>query len=205
MIRRTRFPRHAGDVLTALRIAATPIFVYLVWTAPRSIFAGWIAVVLFAGIAASDFFDGRMARRANAASQAGRLLDHGADIFFVLAALGTYVALNLVPWWVPGAIAASFGTYAYGSWRARAPAGPAHLIPSRIGHRGGILNYVLIGVLVCNDSAALRLLSPQVLFLLYVLVPLYSGAAIVQRWRGTRTPAADVAAADSSLGPREPV
>lgn len=189
-----RFPRHLGDVLTLLRIVGTPLFVVLVAHAPRDAALGWAAGALFAVIAASDFFDGRFARRAGGVGPYGRVLDHGADIAFVLAALITYVGLEIAPWWVPASIAASFGTYAYDSWFSSAghrPASPSN----RIGHIGGVLNYVLIGVLVFNNSAAVQLIPRELLWLLFACVPLYSGAAIVQRWR--RVPVN--ASADSQL------
>jgi phosphatidylglycerophosphate synthase len=176
------FPRHAGDVLTALRLAGTPLFVALVWRAPHHAGAGWLAAGVFYAIAASDFFDGRLARRAGETSAIGRVLDHGADILFILSALTSYVTLGVVPWWVPAAIAASFVTYVYDSARGNAAAAP-QLRPSRIGHLGGWLNYVLVGVVVCNESTGLRVLPQPLLTVLYALVPLYSGAAIAERVR----------------------
>jgi len=177
-LRRSGFPRHAGDVLTSLRLGLTPVFVLLVmWSGPRDAAAGWMAVAVFASVAASDFFDGRLARRVGNPGLGGRVLDHGADILFVLSALLSYVARGLAPWWVPASIAAAFATYALGSWSD----GDHPLRPSRIGHTGGVLNYGLIGVLVCNDTAGLWLLPRELLTGLFLLVPLYSGAAIVER------------------------
>ncbi len=183
---RPGFPRHAGDVLTLLRIGLTPAFVLLVLRGDGGGAAAWLAVAVFAVIAASDFFDGRLARRAGKPRSSGRVLDHGADIFFLLSALASYVALRQTPWWVPAAVAASFATYALSSWAdAERP-----LRPSRLGHIGGVLNYVLVGVLVCNDTAALRLLPPEVLTVLYLAVPVYCGGAIVERvrWRAPLLP-----------------
>jgi len=174
------FPRHAGDVLTLFRIGLTPVFVALVmWSGPRGAAGGWTAVGVFASVAASDFFDGRLARRAGNPGLGGRVLDHGADILFILSALLSYVALGLAPWWVPASVAVAFATYALGAWND----GERPLRPSRIGHTGGVLNYVLIGVLVCNDTAGLWLLPNELLTGLFLLVPLYSSAAIVERLR----------------------
>jgi phosphatidylglycerophosphate synthase len=61
------------------------------------------------------------------------------------------------------------------------PAAGPTLIGSRIGHLGGVCNYVLVGVLVCNDSARIHWLSPAFLSLLFWLVPLYSGGAVLAR------------------------
>ena len=197
--RRRGFPRHAGDVLTVLRIVTTPVFVSLVVNARHSVVAGESAGALFPLIAATDFFDGRLARRAGGVSPRGRALDHGADIVFVLSALATYAALGIVPWWVPAAIVAAFASYAYDAWRATTGHRPADRVASRIGHLGGVLNWVLIGVLVYNTSAGIDWLSSQVLSVFYAIVPLYSGAAIAQRWRTSESVGSGVRR-DSSSG-----
>jgi len=135
--------------------------------------------MVFAVAAASDVVDGRLARRAGTASAAGRFFDHLADIGFILVALSAYVRLGLAPWWVPASIAASFAFYFVDSLR-RTPRAPS-LIGSRLGHWGGVANYVLIGVLVFNHSAGLEVLPPAVMMLLFLLVPLYSFGAIAAR------------------------
>jgi phosphatidylglycerophosphate synthase len=174
-----RFGPHAANTLTAGRVLLTPVFVALIAAAPTTRVLGWVAVVVFAAIAASDVLDGRLARHWDAASVRGRTFDHLADIAFILAALWTYMRLELVPWWVPAAIATSFGFYVIDSWSR--PLARGSLIGSRVGHVGGVCNYVLIGVLVCNDSAAIHALSEGTLYFLFCLVPVYSGLAMVMR------------------------
>ncbi|MBI4518146.1 MAG: glycosyltransferase family 39 protein [Deltaproteobacteria bacterium] len=180
MAARCRLWHHAGDALTSLRVVVTPLFAVLAWRAPGAAGARWGALLLFFIIAASDLLDGHLARRAGATSIRGRVLDHGADILFVLTALATYVARGVTPWWVPAAVAAAFGVYAGDFWLSQTRNWPAPAGRSRIGHRGGVLNYALIGVLVCNDSVAAGLLPGEVLGVLHALVPIYSGAAIVE-------------------------
>jgi CDP-diacylglycerol--glycerol-3-phosphate 3-phosphatidyltransferase len=140
---------------------------------------GWFAGLLFAVAAGSDVLDGPLARRAGAASNAGRFFDHFADIGFILIALSTYVALGVAPWWVPASIALSFGFYVTDSLRrsSRAPS----LIGSRLGHFGGIANYVLIGVLVFNHSAGIGWLPGWLMMMLFALVPIYSLGAMAAR------------------------
>ncbi|HXQ23645.1 MAG TPA: CDP-alcohol phosphatidyltransferase family protein [Candidatus Acidoferrales bacterium] len=175
-----RFGPHAANLLTALRVVLTPVFVAAVLRADVARADGGLAVVCFAVVAASDVYDGRVARRWGSASDAGRMFDHLADIGFLLAALSAYARLGIAPWWVPAAVGASFGYYVIDS-RWRAPAGVPNLIGSRIGHLGGVSNYVLVGILVCNNTAAAHLLSPATLERLYWLVPLYSAAAVAGR------------------------
>ena len=182
-----RLGPHAANTLTATRVLLTPVFVALICTAPGTPALGWLAVVVFAASAASDVVDGRLARRWGSASTGGRTFDHLADICFILAALWTYTHLGLAPWWVPAAIAASFAFYIIDSWSR--PTARGSLIGSRVGHIGGVCNYVLIGVLVCNDSAAIGALSDSTLHVLFCLVPIYSGLAMVTRLSARSVPA----------------
>jgi phosphatidylglycerophosphate synthase len=169
---------YAANLLTALRLLLTPLFVVLVLAAQHSRAWGVLAVIAFAVAAASDVWDGRVARRFGSASSSGRVFDHIADIGFVLAALSTYVALGTAPWWVPAAVAVAFGWYAVSVW-ILPQNGRANPVGSRIGHLGGVCNYVLIGILVCNNSAGIQLLSAAVLYWFFLLVPIYSGLAIL--------------------------
>ena len=193
-----RWGPHAANLLTATRVLLTPFFVLSVWHAERSLVLGITAVLLFAVIAATDVFDGRLARRWRRDSGAGRVFDHFADVGFLVCALTTYVGLGMAPWWVPAAVGGSFAFYVIDSRRLQHrrprtanPASLPTLIGSRIGHVGGVCNYVLVGVLVCNNSARIGLLSPAFLHLLFWLVPVYSGGAVLARLlaNGTARPA----------------
>lgn len=175
-----RFAPHAANLLTAMRVVLTPVFVAAVLRVDGARIGGVLAVVCFAAIAASDVYDGRVARRWGSAGDAGRMFDHFADIGFLLAALSAYALLGIAPWWVPAAVGASFGYYVIDSWRG-APTRVPSLVGSRIGHLGGISNYVLVGILVCNNTAGVHLLSSAMLECLYWLVPFYSAAAVAGR------------------------
>lgn len=171
--------RHAANGITALRIGATPLFVFAVDAASRGAPA-WPAAALYALAAASDFTDGRVARHLGVESRRGRLFDHFADIAFLAAALTLYAAIGTVPWWVPFSVGASFAVYAGDSWwRGDGPS--LHLIGSRVGHLAGIANYVLVGTLVFNETVGLGWLPPPILRIMFWLVPIYSGAAIFHR------------------------
>jgi phosphatidylglycerophosphate synthase len=173
-----QFGPYAANALTAARVLLTPLFVWLACAATPAF--GVLAVVVFATVAASDVFDGRLARRWGRATNGGRTFDHVADIGFILTALCTYVLLGVAPWWVPAVIGGSFAFYVVDSW-SRPSARTTGLIGSRVGHVAGILNYGLVGVLVCNDSAGIHLLSQGFLDRLFWLVPLYSALAVIAR------------------------
>jgi phosphatidylglycerophosphate synthase len=170
--------RHAANAVTALRIVLTPVFLWSVGHAQDG-GTGWLAAVVFTIVALSDFFDGRVARWLEAANAGGRVLDHVADIVFILAALTVYARLGAVPWWVPASIATAFAVYVIDSL-LRSSRRPA-LIGSRIGHYGGVCNYALIGVLVGNYSIGLGWVPMWLMDGLLALVPLYSAASIVTR------------------------
>jgi len=171
--------RHAANAITALRVAATPLFVLAILESRRG-GPAWPAVVLYVLAVASDLTDGRVARRWSAESRRGRLLDHFADIGFLLGALGGYAAIGFVPWYVPLSVAASFAFYVADSWLGSGQP-RLHLAGSRIGHMAGIANWVVVGILVFNETFALRWLSPAFLRVVFWLVPLYSAAAVLTR------------------------
>lgn len=173
-----RVRRHVANLVTLLRPAlALPFAAAVVAAADGA--SGWWAAVLFAIVAASDAVDGRLARRLAIASSAGRVFDHGSDIFFLLVALGAYAWIGAAPWWVPAAVATAFGAYAIDArWR---PDVQPRWLAHRVGHAGGVANYVLVGVLVGNVSVGLGWLPPAVMAALFAAVPLYSGYAIVGR------------------------
>lgn len=172
----------SANLLTGLRVALTPAFMAAVWTAPGHPARGALAAGVFIVVAASDVWDGRLARRYRQESAAGRLFDHFADIGFLLGALCTYVRQALAPWWVPAAIGGSFVFYLFDSW-TRGRSDGYRLIGSRLGHLAGICNYVLVGALVFDQTAATHLLPAITWWALFWSVPLYSAAAVVSRLR----------------------
>ena len=165
--------------ITALRVLLTVPVILIVGRAPGALLA-WVAAVLFAIIAASDVIDGRVARAAGTASNWGRTFDHGADIFFILGTLGTYAWIGIIPWWVPASIALAFTLYVLDASRGAAPTNMRRLA-GRIGHVGGVCNYIVIGVLIGNETIGLHVLPPVLMQLILLAVPIYSLASAVVR------------------------
>lgn len=178
------------NALTLLRPVCTGPFVLLcvqAHTTPHP-WAGLGALMLFLVIVASDFLDGWLARRRCQESILGRMLDHGCDVLFILTALGTFVGYGLVPWWLPSAIAWSFGLYVLDSWW-RTAAEP-QLLTSRLGHLGGVLYYLLVGTLTADIVAGHTWIPARVLsgcITVLTLLALLSGverlAHLVRAWR----------------------
>lgn len=91
-----------ADQLTLARILAVPVVVVLfAW--PFHDHAYWATAVFCVGMA-TDWFDGRLARRHGWTSPLGSLLDPIADKVLVLTALVMLVAEDVVPAWMVAAI-----------------------------------------------------------------------------------------------------
>jgi CDP-diacylglycerol---glycerol-3-phosphate 3-phosphatidyltransferase len=92
------------DHLTVARVASVPFVVVLfLWEFDHH--AYW-ATALFAAAMATDWFDGRIARRRGYSSPLGSLLDPIADKILVLAVLIVLVGQGVVPGWMVAAIVA---------------------------------------------------------------------------------------------------
>ena len=96
------------------------------------------------GAAASDLLDGAIARRTHSASQLGRWLDNLADIVFILLALSCEAYIGALPVYLPVLVGASFAQYAIDSILISGSTVP---VKSRLGHYGGICNYIIVIVL----------------------------------------------------------
>jgi phosphatidylglycerophosphate synthase len=115
---------------------------------------GRLAFALIAlAASASDFIDGRVARRLGVASGGGRWLDGIADVTFVLAAISCEAAAGAIPFYIPVLIAVSFSQYAIDSTvLGQRTTGP---VKSRLGHWGGIVNYAIAIALAIAPPPAL--------------------------------------------------
>jgi CDP-diacylglycerol--glycerol-3-phosphate 3-phosphatidyltransferase len=93
------------NAVTIARIASIPAFLWFMFNgAVRHSSATtsantWIAFVIFAVAAASDFLDGYLARRLDSITSLGQFLDPLADKLLVGAALVGLVALRDLPVW----------------------------------------------------------------------------------------------------------
>ena len=84
------------NVLSMLRLAGVPLFLYLVFGPERY---GW-AILLLMASGISDYLDGLIARRWGSFTRLGQLLDPLADRLYILATLLALVARDGLPlWW----------------------------------------------------------------------------------------------------------
>ncbi len=90
--------RNMANILSSSRILAT-IFVYILIIVNQQ-WAYIVATIIFALASATDYFDGKLARRYKTVSPLGIFLDLTADKVFVSAILIALVQIGLVPGWV---------------------------------------------------------------------------------------------------------
>jgi cardiolipin synthase len=84
------------NLISALRIAAVPLFLWLLLGPDRPAAAGWMLVA----IGSTDWIDGYLARKLDQVSELGKMLDPVADRFAIVAAVvGGWIA-GVLPWWV---------------------------------------------------------------------------------------------------------
>lgn len=89
------------NVLSILRLASVPVFVWLFVSGHEN-----AAVILYAAGAWTDFFDGFIARRFDQVSEIGKLLDPLADRILIVALVVALVARDSLPLWLAIAIVA---------------------------------------------------------------------------------------------------
>jgi CDP-diacylglycerol--glycerol-3-phosphate 3-phosphatidyltransferase len=108
---------HPANLLTITRLVFAPLLFWLVLDAEETRGASWAAFGLGIALASTDFFDGRVARRANVVSRSGAFLDPLADKVVILGSAFCLVAVERY-WWVPVTLMAvrELGITA---WRAR--------------------------------------------------------------------------------------
>jgi CDP-diacylglycerol--glycerol-3-phosphate 3-phosphatidyltransferase len=95
--------RRASNFLTGityLRVALVPVIMALVLAGPRVRYTFAIAAALFAIAAATDFFDGFLARRWAKATTLGSFLDTTADKLLVSGALVALVSVGRASAWI---------------------------------------------------------------------------------------------------------
>jgi CDP-diacylglycerol--glycerol-3-phosphate 3-phosphatidyltransferase len=99
----TRADEHPGDrlltvpnVLSALRLAGVPVFLWLVLGPHKD----GLALILLMVSGATDYLDGKLARMLNQVSRLGALLDPLADRLYIASTLIALTIRDIVPLWL---------------------------------------------------------------------------------------------------------
>ena len=91
------------NVLSAVRLAGVPIFLWLV-LGPRTPAADGTAVGILAAAGITDWLDGKLARMLNQTSRLGQMLDPAADRLYIAATVVALAVRAIIPWWLLGAL-----------------------------------------------------------------------------------------------------
>jgi len=84
------------NLISLIRIAAVPVFLWLLFGRDDPAAAGW----LLGGLGATDWVDGWLARKLNQVSELGKILDPVGDRLAVAAAVvGGWIS-GVLPWWI---------------------------------------------------------------------------------------------------------
>jgi cardiolipin synthase (CMP-forming) len=84
------------NIVTIIRLACIPWFVYLLFGAEDRL----AAAVLLAVLGATDWLDGQLARRLNQVSTLGKVLDPTADRLLLVVGIGSILIDGSVPVWI---------------------------------------------------------------------------------------------------------
>jgi phosphatidylglycerophosphate synthase len=101
-------------IVSSLRIAVLPLFIYLY--NPANIVP---CLILLAFSAATDFFDGYLARKLRATSRFGAYYDATTDFTLVIGIFAFFAIKGFYPIWLLLLIAASFGQFLVTSYYAK--------------------------------------------------------------------------------------
>ncbi|GGJ13690.1 CDP-diacylglycerol--glycerol-3-phosphate 3-phosphatidyltransferase [Alicyclobacillus cellulosilyticus] len=88
------------NTLTLFRLLLIPFYLWSFYSTPSPHKVGALFVLLVAGL--TDILDGYIARKRNAQTQAGQLLDPLADKLMMVAVLFSLIQSNRVPWGAAG-------------------------------------------------------------------------------------------------------
>ena len=91
---------NAPNIITGVRILATPLFVWLILASGDSAAMRWGATAFFILAIATDALDGYLARSRGLITDLGKLLDPIADKVLTGAALVCLSIIGELPWWV---------------------------------------------------------------------------------------------------------
>ena len=83
------------NLLSAIRLALIPVFIYLLMFAHAN---AWAVVILMSS-GASDWADGKIARSLNQSSRLGVLLDPAADRLYMVTVPVVMALSGMMPWW----------------------------------------------------------------------------------------------------------
>lgn len=162
--------------ITLLRFILVPV---LVWWLVQANWSAALLTFVLAGV--SDWLDGYLARRLQLQSEIGALLDPLADKAMMLAASAMLLWLELIPWWLGGAIILRDLLIVSGGVMYRWHVGPVEIAPTRLGKLNTLLEFALLAAVMLRQTLAAdwQLLAAYMFLLCSILL---SGGHYVWLW-----------------------
>ena len=165
--------RHVPNILTALRILLVPVFLYFILTGEYKTAA---AVFIAAGI--TDGIDGFLARKYNARTELGALLDPLADKFLLVSAYIALAAKGFIPLWLMIPVIIKDSVLFSGVAFLRGAGREIKIVPSIFGKTTTVLQIVTVAyaMLISSTSQAFFLLAA-----LTSIITVYTGIDYVRK------------------------
>ena len=153
-----------ANLLTAIRLLITiptALSIALVLVLPPV-----VPVLLITVAIATDYFDGKVARRLGTASPRGQLFDHTTDFLFVTSALSGAAYADLLTPILPVLIIIAFSQYVLDSYFFYHE---KQLHMNRLGRWNGIFYFVPIVLITCSRTAPFSGIAGIVSMIVFVL------------------------------------
>jgi cardiolipin synthase (CMP-forming) len=135
--------RNIPNFLTALRLAASPALVALLWRGHD-----YAALIVFAFAGLTDAADGYLAKRYSLQTRFGRYLDPAADKLLMLASFVTLTLLGVTPLWLTVLVIARDAAIVLGIGLAHLWALPVRATPSFLGKVSTAVQVVYVGIML---------------------------------------------------------
>lgn len=133
------------NILTILRIPLSILFCAVLYLSNKPFL---LCYVLFFIIAATDFWDGKLARYFGVQTRFGAMLDVVSDFFFILTAIGSLYHLGILPLWMIAVISFKVVEFWITSYLLVGKKSNQVFRFDKIGKAAAILCYILpVGVL----------------------------------------------------------
>jgi len=135
--------RNIPNFLTALRLAASPALVALLWRGHD-----YAALIVFVIAGATDALDGYLAKRFNLQSRFGRYMDPAADKLLMLTSFLALTVLGVTPVWLTALVITRDAAIVLGIGLAHLWALPVRATPSFLGKVSTAVQVIYVGVML---------------------------------------------------------
>lgn len=135
--------RNTPNILTALRLAASPALIALLWRGHD-----YAALIVFAIAGVTDALDGYLAKTFHLQTRFGRYLDPAADKLLMLVSFLTLTMLGIAPIWLTALVIARDVCIVLGIGLAHLLALPLRATPSFLGKASTVVQVAYIGLLL---------------------------------------------------------